>query len=45
MGREGYLKLDGAFVIQGGSLGYTQRGHKLRFFKGGKAQFVPCGMI
>ncbi|MDP1548062.1 MAG: hypothetical protein Q8L87_18785 [Anaerolineales bacterium] len=22
---------------------YTQRGHKSRFFKGGKAQFVPCG--
>jgi hypothetical protein len=22
---------------------YTQRGHKLRFFKGGKAQFVPYG--
>ena len=24
---------------------YTQGGHKLRFFKGGKAQFVTVGII
>ncbi len=24
---------------------YTQRGHKLRFFKGGKPQFVTVGII
>jgi hypothetical protein len=24
---------------------YTQRGHKLRFLKGGKAQFVTVGII
>jgi hypothetical protein len=24
---------------------YTQSGHKLRFFKGGKAQFVTVGII
>jgi hypothetical protein len=24
---------------------YTQRGHKLRFFKSGKAQFVTVGII